>query len=90
MASIINRNGKYAVVFNYTDQDGKRRQKWETFTTKKEAQAYKAKMEYAQAAGMQMFVPSAKTVDDLMAEYISQYGKQSWSHSYYDKAQSLV
>ena len=90
MASIIKRNGKYAVVQNYTDQNGKRRQKWETFVTKREAQAAKAKLEYAQAAGMSVFVPSAKTVDNLLEEFIANYGTQNWSHGYYNKAQSLI
>ena len=90
MASIIKRNGKYSVVLNYTDADGKRRQKWETFPTKKEAQAYKAKLEYSQAAGIQAFVPSAKSVDELLEEYIKNYGTQNWSHGYYYKAQSLI
>ncbi len=90
MASIIKRNGKYAVVQNYTDQNGKRRQKWETFATKREAQAAKAKLEYAQAAGMSVFVPSAKTVDNLLEEFIANYGTQNWSHGYYNKAQSLI
>ena len=90
MASIIKRNGKYAVVLNYTDQEGKRRQKWETFPTKKEAQAYKAKLDYSQAMGMQMVVSSTKTVDELLEEFISKYGTQNWSHGYYYKAQSLV
>ena len=36
MASIIKRNNKYCVVVNYTDMKGKRKQKWESFDTKKE------------------------------------------------------
>lgn len=37
MASIHKRNGKYAVMYNYVDENGKRRQKWESFKTQAEA-----------------------------------------------------
>ena len=47
MASLVERNGKYSVVINYTDPTGKRRQKWETFDTRKEAKEYKKKVEQA-------------------------------------------
>ena len=29
MASIRERNGKFNVIYSYTDADGKRKQKWE-------------------------------------------------------------
>ena len=29
MASIRERNGKFAVIYNYKDSEGKKRQKWE-------------------------------------------------------------
>ena len=34
MASIKERNGKYCVIYNYVNPKGKRKQKWETYTTK--------------------------------------------------------
>ena len=34
MASIRERNGKFNVIYNYKDDSGKRRQKWETYDTK--------------------------------------------------------
>ena len=33
MASIVKRKSKYSVVYDYTDENGKRRQRWETFST---------------------------------------------------------
>ena len=35
MASIQKRGKKYAVVYTYEDSSGTKRQKWETFTTKR-------------------------------------------------------
>ena len=37
MASIQKRGKKYAVVYTYDDSKGEKKQKWETFITKKEA-----------------------------------------------------
>jgi hypothetical protein len=44
MASIIERNKKFSVVY-YAMVDGKRKQMWETFSTSKEAKARKAAVE---------------------------------------------
>lgn len=33
MASIVKRKNRYAVVYNYKDDKGNTRQKWETFDT---------------------------------------------------------
>lgn len=89
MASIIKRNNKYCVVVNYTDMKGKRKQKWESFDTKKAAEAYKASVELTKSSGLPLFIPTAKTVDELLEEYIKNYGSQNWSHGYYDKIQAL-
>ena len=91
MASIIKRDsGKYAVVINYTDPTGVRRQKWETFDTKKEAMAYKEKVEYSKSAGLPMILPTAKTVEELMADFVENYGREKWSHSNYGRSKSLI
>lgn len=37
MASIIKRRKAYSVVYNYLDEDGETKQKWETWKTLKEA-----------------------------------------------------
>ncbi len=37
MASIVKRKSKYSVVYDYIDENGKRRQRWETFSTNAEA-----------------------------------------------------
>ena len=33
MATIVKRKKRYSVVYVYTDENGEKRQKWETFTT---------------------------------------------------------
>ena len=39
MASIIKRKKNYSIVYNYTDENGETRQKWETRTSYQEAVA---------------------------------------------------
>lgn len=46
MASIVKRKSKYSVVYDYTDENGKRRQRWETFSTNAEAKKRKKQIEY--------------------------------------------
>ena len=52
MASIQKRGKKYAVVYTYEDAAGTKRQKWETFSTKKEATARKNQVEYEIDTGL--------------------------------------
>ena len=55
MASIVKRKSKYSVVYDYTDENGKRRQRWETFSTNAEAKKRKKQIEYEQDSGHQWF-----------------------------------
>ena len=41
MASIQKRGKKYCVIYNYRDEDGKKKQKWETWNTLNEAKKRK-------------------------------------------------
>lgn len=43
MASIVKRKNTYAVVYNYTDDNGNSRQKWETFDTNAATKSEKRK-----------------------------------------------
>ena len=73
MASIIKRKNKYSVVYRYIDESGNQRQRWETFATNAEAKKRKSEVEFQQDTGT-FIVPTAKTLDDLLKEYISIYG----------------
>ena len=55
MASIVKRKKKYSVVYTYTDENGNKRQKWETFETNAEAKKRKLQVEYEQESGT--FIP---------------------------------
>ena len=80
MASIISRNNRFYVICSYMDDQGKRKQKWETFKTLPEAKERKAQIEYSQQLGT-FTIPSCTTLSDLLSEYVSLYGKAKWSIS---------
>lgn len=89
MASIVKRKKKYSVVYYYTDEAGNKRQKWETFETHAEAQKRKKRVEHEQETG-EFIPPSAKTVNDLLEEYTSIYGVNTWAMSTYESRKSLI
>lgn len=81
MASIIKRKKSYAVVYGYYEGD-ERKQKWESFPTLAEAKKRKAEVEYKQGSGS-LIVPKCNTLNDLLDEYVSLYGKNKWALSTY-------
>lgn len=72
MASIVQRKTKYAVVYWYLDDDGIRKQKWDTFETKKEAKIRKSFIEYFQQTEGLVLVPIK---EQYSAEYVAAYEK---------------
>ena len=89
MASIKERNGKYCVIYNYVNPKGKRKQKWETFTTKAEAKARKAEIEYKETNGT-FIVPQCTCLKELLTEYVNLYGKDKWALSTYSRNCGLI
>ena len=49
MASIVKRKSKYSVVYTCLDENGVKRQRWETFASNAEAKKRKAQIEYQQS-----------------------------------------
>ena len=83
MASIIKRKSKYSVIYSYDDENGEKRQKWETWGTLADAKKRKAEIEYKQST--HTFVrPSIKTISDLMYDFVELYGVTKWALSTFD------
>ena len=76
MASIRERKGKFNVIYNYKDDSGKRKQKWETYDTKAEAKKRKREIEYKQEMGS-LVVRKCNTLSDLLTEYVSYMEKKN-------------
>lgn len=89
MASIVKRKSKYSVVYNIVDENGVKRQRWETFASQAEAKKRKAQIEYQQSTGT-FIAPTAKTIRELLEEYINIYGINTWALSTYESRRSLV
>ena len=89
MASIVKRKNRYAVVYSYEDENGNKRQKWESFESNAEAKKRKTEVEFQQATGT-LIIPEAKTVKDLLEEYTSIYGVNTWAMSTYESKRSLI
>ena len=89
MATVVKRNKKYYVVYNYLDAEGNRKQKWESKSTMREAQSRKKEVEYKKQIGT-FTVPSCTTVDELLQEYVDLYGKNTWALSTYQSNVSLI
>ncbi len=90
MASIVQRNNRYNVVYLYDDEaTGKRKQKWESYKTMSDAKRRKAEIEYRQELGS-VVIHQCKTVDELLKEYVALYGKTTWSMSVYSSNTGLI
>ncbi len=89
MATIIKRKTKYAVVYNYIDENGEKKQKWETWNTHKEALKRKAQVENDLLDGT-FIAPSDQTVEGMLYDFVSLYGEQHWSVSTYDSSVGLI
>lgn len=89
MASIIKKRNRYYVVYRYEDEDGKERQKWESFETNAEAKKRKTAVEYQLETG-ELIIPQAKTIKELLEEYVSVYGVNNWALSTYDARRGLI
>lgn len=89
MASIIKRKKTYSVVYNYEDENGKNRQKWETWHTHKDALKRKAEVENQQFNGT-FIAPKEQTVEEYLYDFVSLYGEKNWGTSTYDGNTGLI
>jgi len=76
-------------VYWFEDENGQRRQKWESYNTGAEAKRRKNEIEYQQDTNT-FIVPQAKTVNDLLDDYVSLYGVNKWAMSTYEHNLSLI
>ena len=79
MASIRERNGKFNVIYNYKDDSGKRKQKWETYDTKAEAKKRKREIEYKQEMGS-LVVRKCNTLLDIATQVAFPIWKRKNGH----------
>ena len=70
MASIKKRRGTFSVVYTYENENGEKKQRWETFKTYAEAHKRRAEIEYKQNEGT-FLPPNKQTVEEIMKDYVA-------------------
>lgn len=88
MASIVQRGNSYSVVY-YTQVNGIRKQKWESFRSEKDALHRKSMVEYSQQVKKEL-AHRPQTVEQLIQEYVWLYGRAKWSLSMYTSSRGLI
>ena len=89
MATIIKRKKSYSVVYNYKDENGETKQKWETCHNYKEALKRKAEVE-SQLMNGEFIVPSKLTLEEFMNDFVTLYGEPKWSLKMYDSCVAMI
>ena len=89
MASIIKRKKNYSVVYNFVDDNGETKQKWETCHSHKDALKRKAEIEHEITTGT-FLPPNKQVVVEFMKDFVSLYGEKKWGVSMYDGCCSLI
>ena len=89
MASIIKRKKSYSVVYNYTDENGEVKQKWETCRSHQEALKRKAEVENDMNKGT-FIPPNDQTVREFLYDFVTMYGEQKWGISRYDGCTAMI
>ena len=89
MASIIKRKKSYSVVYNYTDENGEVKQKWETCRNHQDALKRKAEVENDLNKGT-FIPPNDQTVREFLYDFVTMYGEQKWGISRYDGCIAMI
>lgn len=79
----------YSVVYNYIDENGETKQKWEIWHTHKEALKRKAEVENQQNNGT-FLPPNNQKVSDFLYDFVSTYREKKWGVSMYDSQTALI
>ena len=88
MASIRKRGDKYIVVYDYRDDEGKRRQKHDAFTDQKEAKKHKAFIEMRKVDN-KLLMPSKKSLAEYLDEWSPIHAQKRWTYNTYEVYKTL-
>ena len=80
MATIRKRKDKYVVIYDYINEKGERKQKWETCESKAEANKRAKEVEYAKLHDT-FIPPSNQTVAEFLAMWAPIQAKQKWQYN---------
>lgn len=78
MASIVKRNKSFSVVYT-SYENGKKKQRWETYHSYEAALHRKEQVELIQAKRKERLQSHADNLMELLEEYVELYGRAHWS-----------
>ena len=81
MAAIKQRKTKYSVIYWYVNEQGERKQKWDTVDTIGEAKSRKVFVEFYQEKYGQAIVPNEETYFQRVADEKAKMGKEGGADS---------
>ena len=79
----------FLLAFYNIDENGERKQKWESYKTAADAKKRKTEIEFKEQLGT-FTVPKCRLLSELLEEYVSLYGKNRWAVSTYQGNVSLI
>ena len=89
MASIVQRNKSFSVVYT-TYTEGGKKQKWETYHSYEAALHRKEQVELIRAKQKERLPNHADNLTELLEEYVELYGRVHWSYSTYTNHVALI
>ena len=82
MAAIKQRKTKYSVIYWYVNEQGERKQKWDTVDTIGEAKSRKVFVEFYQEKYGQAIVPNEETYFQRVADEKAKMGKDGYTENW--------
>ena len=82
MATIRKRKDKYVVIYDYINEKGVRKQKWETCESKADASRRAKEVEYEKSRN-NLIAPNNQTVAEFLAEWAPIQAKKCWQYKTY-------
>lgn len=89
MASIVQRNKSFSVVYTSYD-DGKKKQKWETYHSYEAALRRKEQLDLIQQHEKERAKHQEGTLAQFLEEYVELYGRIHWACSTYTSNEGLI
>lgn len=89
MASIVQRNKSFSVVYT-TYTEGGKKQKWETYHSNEAALHRKEQVELIRAKQKERLPNHADNLTELLEEYVELYGRVHWYYSTYTNHVALI
>lgn len=89
MASIVQRNKSFSVVYTIYDGD-KKKQKWETYHSYEVALRRKEQLDLIQQHEKERAQYRAGTLAQFLEEYVELYGRIHWACSTYTSNEGLI